>query len=44
MRKWCTLGEVPTLTRQRILDANDLLDAQDEAEDDARREAEEKRR
>jgi len=44
MRQWCTLGEISTLSRQRILDANDLLDAQDEAEDDARRESEKKQR
>ena len=36
-----TLDELPKLTRQRILDANDLLDAMDEAEED---QAEEQRR
>jgi hypothetical protein len=41
MRKWCTLGDVPTLSRERILMANDLLDAQDEAAED---DAEEQRR
>jgi hypothetical protein len=31
MRKWVSLDRVPELSRQRILDANDLLDAMDEA-------------
>lgn len=31
MRKWVSLDKVPELSRQRILDANDLLDAMDEA-------------
>lgn len=34
MRKWVTIDKVPELSRQRILDANDLLDAMDEAEED----------
>lgn len=32
MRKWVSLDKVSELSRQRILDANDLLDAMDEAE------------
>jgi hypothetical protein len=38
MRKWVSLEALPLLTRQRILDANDLLDAIDEAEEDRAKE------
>ena len=38
-----TLGEIDVSTRQRILDANDMLDAIDEADEDARIEAEKDR-
>lgn len=31
MRQWVSLDRTGTLTRQQILDANDLLDAMDEA-------------
>lgn len=42
MRKWCSIEAIPTLTRQRVLDANDLLDAMDEAEEVARERAKQK--
>jgi hypothetical protein len=38
MRKWVSLDKVSELSRQRILDANDLLDAMDEAEEDRQEE------
>lgn len=44
MKGWARLDEVPRLSRQRILDANDMLDAIEEAEEDAHRESETERR
>jgi len=38
VRKWCTLGELRALTREQVIDANELLDALDEAEEDRRQE------
>jgi len=35
VKKWATIAEVSELSRQRILDANDLLDAIEEAEAEA---------
>lgn len=43
MRKWVSLDKVHELSRQRILDANDLLDAMDEAEEERAPKSPEKR-
>jgi hypothetical protein len=42
VRGKATWAEMDSWTRQRILDANDMLDALDEADYDERREAERK--
>jgi hypothetical protein len=36
---FCKLPDLDKLTRQRVLDLNDWLDAREEAEDEARRRA-----
>jgi hypothetical protein len=37
IRGWATLADWKTLTRERVLEANDLLDALDEAQAEAPR-------
>jgi hypothetical protein len=39
-KRWCTLAELDAFTRQRVIDANEWLDAFEEADEDARRKAE----
>lgn len=39
-KKWASIAEVSVMERSRILDANDILDALEEAEDSANRKAE----
>lgn len=39
MKGWCSIAEMERLGRQRVVDANDWLDALEEAEDRQRHKA-----
>lgn len=39
MAKWALIGDVKQMTRMEILDANEWLDALEEAEDEAQQKA-----
>lgn len=41
-KKWCDLPGLEKLTRRRVIDANEWLDALEEAESEAARKAQEK--
>ena len=43
-KKWCTLGDMDRLSLVQVLDDNDLLDALEEAEDEAYKKAESERK